>query len=102
MKEFIALGHTGKMPNGELNNPHNFYLPHHCVFKEDSFTTKLRVVFYASAKTTSGFSVNDCLKVGPKLQDDLFDILVGYRFFKAAMSADVAKMYRQVELQKCD
>ena len=92
----------GKVPNGELNNPQNLYLPHHCVFKGDSSTTKLRVVFDASAKTTSGFSVNDCLKVGPKLQDDLFDILVGYRFFKTAMSADVAKMYRQVELQKCD
>ena len=100
--EFIDLGHMEKVPNSELNNPQNFCLPHRCVFKEDSSTTKLRVVFDASAKTTSGFSLNDCLMVGPKLQDDLFDILIRFRFFKVAMSADVAKMYRQVELQKCD
>ena len=101
IKEFIDLGHMEKVPNGELTNPQNVYL-HHCVFKENSSTTKLRVVFDASAKTTSGFYLNDCLMVGPTLQDDLFDILVRFRFFKVAMSADVAKMYSQVELQKCD
>ena len=38
--------------------------------------------------------------VGPKLQDDIFDILIRFRFFKIGMSADVAKMYRQVELNE--
>ena len=69
MKEFIDLGHMKKVPQGELNNSQNFYLPHHCVFKEDSSRTKMRVVFDASAKTTKGFSLNDCLMVSPKLQD---------------------------------
>ena len=36
--------------------------------------------------------------VGPKLQDDVFVILIRFRFFKIGMSADEAKMYRQVEL----
>ena len=36
--------------------------------------------------------------VGPKLQDDVFVILIRLRFFKIGMSADEAKMYRQVEL----
>ena len=42
--------------------------------------------------------------VGPKLQDDIFDILIRFRVFKIGMSADVAKMYRQVELNEkhCD
>ena len=62
----------------------------------------MRVVFDASAKTTTGFSLFDRLLVGPKLQDDLFNILVRFRFFKIALSADVAKMYRQVELDKAD
>ena len=40
--------------------------------------------------------------VGPRIQDDFFEILVRLRFFKVAMSADVAKMPYQFELQKCD
>ena len=41
------------IPQEEINKPSNevYYLPHHCVFKEDSTTTKLRVVFDGSAKT---------------------------------------------------
>ena len=38
--------------------------------------------------------------VGPKVQDDIFDILLRFRFFKIVMSADVAKMYRQVGLNE--
>lgn len=42
-----------------------YYLPHHAVMKPDSTTTKLRVVFDGSAKTTSGLSLNDVQHVGP-------------------------------------
>ena len=91
-----------KVQHGEIKISPKFYLHHHCVLKEDSTSTKLCVVFDASAKTTSGFSPNDCLLVGPKLQNDLFNILVRFRFVKVASSAVVAKMYRQVELDKAD
>ena len=79
-----------------------FYLPHHCVFKEDSTTTKLRVVFDGSAKTSNGISLNDSLMVGPVVQNDLFTILKRFRFQLIALSADIAKMYRQVELDDPD
>lgn len=75
--------------------PH-FYLPHHCVIKEISATTKLRVMFDASSKTTSGISLNDVLMVGPVFQQDLFSILLRFRTFKYALTADIVKMYRQV------
>ncbi|GJQ75227.1 hypothetical protein Trydic_g9827 [Trypoxylus dichotomus] len=39
-----------------------YYLPHHGVIKMDSTTTKLRVVFDASVKTSSGLSLKDVLK----------------------------------------
>ena len=56
IKEFLDLGHMEKIPESEvpIATSKSFYLPHHCVFKESSTTTKLRVVFDASAKTTSG------------------------------------------------
>ena len=56
IKEFLDLGHMEKIPESEIPiaTSKSFYLPHHCVLKESSTTTKLRVVFDASAKTTSG------------------------------------------------
>lgn len=44
---------------------HNYYLPHHPVIKESSSTTRLRVVFDASAKTSSSNALNDILIIGP-------------------------------------
>ena len=104
IKEFLDLGHMEKIPESEIPiaTSKSFYLPHHCVLKESSTTTKLRVVFDASAKTTSGVSLNDNLMLGPKIQRDLFEILIRFRFHKVALSADIAKMYRQVLLDKED
>jgi len=51
------------------------YLAHHCVQNEKSLTTKLRVVFDASTKTESGFSLNDVLQKGPSIQEELIHIL---------------------------
>lgn len=66
------------------------YIPHHCV------TTKFRVVFDASCKTTSGESLNDIQLVGEKLQHDLADVIVRFRRHKIAVAGDVKKMFRQV------
>ena len=98
------MQHMEVVPEAALEVPddQSFYLPHHCVFKEDSTTTKLRVVFDGSAKTSSGISLNDALMVGPTIQDDLFAILMRFRIYPIALSADIAKMYRQVALDETD
>ena len=44
--------------------------------QHSSSTTKLRIVFDGSAKTTNGLSLNDILLVGPNIQQDLFSILL--------------------------
>lgn len=66
--------------------------------KDSSFTTKLRVVFDASAKTDTGVSLNNTLLVGPIVQDDLFTILVRFRNHAIVLTADVEKMYRQITI----
>ncbi|XP_075210265.1 uncharacterized protein LOC142317594 [Lycorma delicatula] len=73
-----------------------YYLPHHAVFKQTSSTTKLRVVFDASAKADNGISLNDTLIVDPSVQQDLISIVLRFRTHVYAMIADIAKMYRQV------
>lgn len=92
INEYEQLHHLS-----ECNKPpFACYLPHHPVIKEKSETTKLRVVFNASEKTSSGYSLNDIQMVGPVIQDDLFSILVRFRQHNYVMTSDVEKMYRQV------
>ncbi|KAH0817974.1 hypothetical protein GEV33_004817 [Tenebrio molitor] len=74
-----------------------FYLRHHGVTKPDSPTTKLRIVFDVSCKSHN-HNLNDMLSVGPKLQEDLFHILLRFRKHAIAFSADIEKMYFQVEV----
>ena len=51
---------------------------------------------------TSGISLNDKLMVGPTVQKDLFSLLIRFRMHQVALSADIAKIYRQVELEEED
>lgn len=104
--EYIQLGHMQRVYSTDENlkdsegNFNCYYMPHHAVFKQTSNTTKLRVVFDASRKTHSGFSLNDKLCIGPTIQDDLFDIFIRWRKYKYVFTADIEKMYRQVKIDK--
>ena len=90
------------VPASELRKPkeETYYMPMHAVRKESSTTTKLRVVFDASAKTASGASLNDQLLVGPTVHSSLIDVLIRFRRHKIAMTTDVSKMYRAILLSK--
>ncbi|XP_062538515.1 uncharacterized protein LOC134206800 [Armigeres subalbatus] len=79
-----------------------YYLPHHAVLKPESTTTKLRVVFDASCKTSTGVSLNDALMVGPVVQDELININLRFRLHRYAVVADVAKMYRMIAVSSPD
>ncbi|GFS51934.1 DUF1758 domain-containing protein [Trichonephila clavipes] len=74
----------------------NYYIPHHSVYKPEKAFTPLRVVFDASAKTTSGFSLNSILLNGGIIQQDLFSIVSRFRKHEFAFCADIKKMYRQI------
>lgn len=102
MKEYEALGHMKLTEtSAEHLNP-NFYLPHHGVWRESSTTTKLRVVFNGSSCTTSGVSLNEILHTDPKLQLDIVNVLIWFRQFRYVFSADMEKMYRQINVHSDD
>ncbi|UYV60673.1 hypothetical protein LAZ67_1001831 [Cordylochernes scorpioides] len=72
------------------------------VLRDQSTTTKRRVVFDASAMTSTGLSLNDLLYCGPKLQEDIFNILIKFRTYSIALTADIEKMYLQIRLNPAD
>lgn len=97
MNEYEALGHMELVSDTDNSNL-NYYLPHHGVIKESSITTKLRVVFNASASSDSGLSLNNVLKTGPVIQNDLFSLIMNFRVHNVVFTADITKMYRQCNI----
>lgn len=79
------------------NNENKYYLPHHCVVKEGG-STKLRVVYDASCKSSRGVSLNDISLKGFPVQPDLYDILNRFRVSKFVMTSDIEKMYLQIKI----
>ncbi|XP_053968858.1 uncharacterized protein LOC128870281 [Anastrepha ludens] len=101
MEEYSRLGHMSIVKKVDFDNPH-YYVPHHYVLKPTSTTTKLRVVFDASCKSTTQRSLNDILAVGPTLQNDLYILLLRFRLYRYTLTADIVKMYRQILVDRND
>ena len=64
------------------------YLLHQRVVQQDKQTTKLRVVYSASAKT-DGPSLNDCLYTSPDFGQNILDILLRFQLHQFALVRDV-------------
>ncbi|UYV66679.1 K02A2.6-like, partial [Cordylochernes scorpioides] len=104
MKEYEHLNHMERVPIAEVKRElcRCYYMPHHPVIREQSTTTKMRVVFDASAKSENNVSLNQFLHKGPKIQQDVFFILLRFRTYPVAITADIEKMYHQIRIHPED
>ncbi|KXJ80534.1 hypothetical protein RP20_CCG024528 [Aedes albopictus] len=103
IREYERLGHMREVQEEPNEQPGSvYYLPHHCILRPTSTTTKLRVVFDGSAKTTTGVSINDVLMTGPTVQNDLIAILLRFRRFRYVFTLDIPQMFRQVGVHQQD
>ncbi|KAH6937316.1 hypothetical protein HPB50_026728 [Hyalomma asiaticum] len=75
-----------------------YYVPHSEVIREDSVTTKLRVVFDASSHAKGVRSLNSWLEIGPNLNPDLLQVLLRFRFNLVPMTADIENAFLQVDI----
>ena len=100
VEEYFELDHAEPVPEADLDKPCKdvFYLPMHIVVKESSTTSKIRAVFDASAKSSTGVSLNDQLLVGPTVYSSLIDVLLRFRHYRIALTTDVSRMYRAILL----
>lgn len=96
IQEYLTLGHMEQVDAPNKDSEDYFYLPHHGIFRPESATTKLRVVFNASCPSVNGKSLNDFLYVGPVLQKDIISLILNWRLYKYVFNADVSNMYRQI------
>ncbi|XP_022804811.1 uncharacterized protein LOC111342037 [Stylophora pistillata] len=82
---------------------HEFYIPHKAVVRDTAETTKLRVVYDASARAHSGApSLNECLNPGPPLQNKLWSVLVRSRFHPVTVAGDIKQAFLQVCIKEQD
>ncbi|XP_063994292.1 uncharacterized protein LOC135171591 [Diachasmimorpha longicaudata] len=99
IQEYLQLNYLTEVK--DASEP-GFYLPHHAVVKKDSLKTKVRVVYDASAKSTTNISLNDCLMVGPTLQADIFWLILQFRCQPYVLTGDIEKMYLQFSIRPED
>ena len=89
------MGYMRKLKPGEIDYGRSWYLPHFPVVREDKETTKVRIV-YGSAARYGGVSLNDTVLPGPKLQQDVFHLLLRFRSNPVTLVADLTEMFSQV------
>ena len=71
------------------------------MLRSDKATTKLRVVYDASLKTSSP-SLNECLYKGPKFHQLILDLLIRFRSYKVTLIADVEKAFLMIAVDEKD
>ena len=101
IKDQLSKGIIEKVSydNPEVGDVH--YLPHRPVVRDQKLTTKVRMVFDASAPT-SGIALNSCLHPGPSLTTSLFGTLLRFRTKQYAFISDIEKAFLQISLSEKD
>ncbi|XP_048247011.1 uncharacterized protein LOC124151440 [Haliotis rufescens] len=100
LSQYLEKGYINKV-TVEHKSTDVWYLPHFPVMRPDKSTTKVRIVFDALAKYGNA-SLNDAIDPGPKLQTELFDVLLRFRKSPVAIICDIAEMFLQVEMDPRD
>ena len=98
IEDYVKNGFARELTEQELKTLEDkprYFVPHHPVFKESSSSTKVRIVFDASAKDGQGNSLNNCLLKGPNLLPDIVAVLLRFRMHKIALNGDLRKMFCQ-------
>ena len=103
IQEQLERGIIEKVTNESVEGPNKHYIPHHAVITPTKNTTKVRVVYDASAKTKQmNKSLNECLYRGPVMLSDLCGLLIRFRLSPIAVIADIEKAFLSVGLQAAD
>ena len=97
------LEHEVVMKAPEKVEGKEFYLPQRTLVRVEAETTKLRIVYDASAHAHSNApSLNKCLHAGPTLKKKLWSVLIRNRFHAVAVAGDLRKAFLQVRIRETE
>ena len=97
LNDYLERRYIRRVPPDEPKPECEWLLPHFPVVRPGKATTKVRIVFDGSAPFEAK-SLNTEALSGPKLQSDIFDILVKFRKELVALVGDISQMYHQLVL----
>ena len=98
IEDMIQRQVARKLSAEEMANYHGpvFYLDHHAVYKPDSKSTKIRIVFNPTS-SFMGHVLNDYWAKGPDVINSLVGVLLRFRTGLYAYAGDILKMYHAVQ-----
>ena len=99
IEKYVEKGYVHKICGTSPGT--KWLLPHFPIIRPERETTKVCIVFDASAKLDGG-SLNDIIFQGPKLQANLFEVLLRFRKHSVALICDIEEMYLQINLKTID
>ena len=103
IQEQLHQGIIEEVDLSVVTNTRKHYLPHHPVVTPSKVSTKIRIVYDASAKLQVGeSSLNECLYRGPVILPDLCGLLFRFRLQCIVVLADIEKAFLQLGIQNGD
>ena len=85
----------------ETENPKSKeFLHSHRAVVVNAESTNLSVVYDASDRSESGYSLNACVEKGPSLQNKPWDILIRTRFYPRILGANIKKDFLQMHIEE--
>ena len=80
-----------------------FYIPHKPVVREAAESTKVRIVYDASAPAhPDAPSLNQCLNADPPLLNRLWNVLVRMRSHPVLVAGDLKQAFLQVRIKEAE
>ncbi|XP_043234175.1 uncharacterized protein LOC122387784 isoform X1 [Amphibalanus amphitrite] len=103
MTDMEKRGVARKLSNEEIDSYQGpvHYIHYHEVIKQNSSSTPIRIVFNSSA-SYMGHVLNEYWAKGPDFINNLYGILLRFREYPVAITADISKMYNSIQLSTRD
>ena len=101
IKDWIDAGYARVLDPHEARRPGGFVIPSFIVTREDKTSTQHRLVINA-AKEFDGICLNDYIARTPDVMNELYGVLLRFRIHRVAYTADIQKMFLQIETEPAD